>query len=187
MTPADSYSPLPSDASKSPPHLHVAELAPKQNRGNQERTQQEQFTSTSSTVKDFRVGKPSPNNNQSPQSGQPQRANLRMEETLKEKAGFSPHHDRGPSQMHPPSSCNDPVHPAIVRGVTPAAAIGEESEDHADSNKSLPTAKPPGSVSPSRIGSIQSALYETRERRMQKPVSNWSEQQTVADTTKLGI
>ena len=183
MTPAASYSPLPSDASKSPPYLHVAELAPKQNRGNQERTQQEQFTSTSSTVKGFSVGKPSPNNNQSAQSGQPQQANLQMEETLKEKAGFSPHHDHGPSQMHLPSSCNDPVHPAIMGGVTPAAAIGEEHEDHADSNKSLPIAKPPGSVSPGKSGS---ALDEMRERRIQKFASNWSEQQTVADTTKSG-
>ena len=152
--------------------------SPKHNLSNQGGPQQEPITVTTaeSMVKGSTDRKGSPSDQDS-QSGRLQCSNLRLMESLKEKAGFP--HD---SHKHPPPT--KPANP-VSKGVAPAAAVVDE-----DSNKITPTEKPSAlSTTTAATGGgtgVQDVLYATRERRMQRSAPSWSEQKTVGDTGKSG-
>lgn len=149
----------------------VAESTPKLNSGNQDRSQQETNSSTSdsiSTVKDPGRRKIPPDN-QSSESGQLHRTNIRLEESLKEKAGFPLHSHK----HHLPSSQRNNL---ALEGKAPTRSIKS-------SMKSTPSEQPSESAT---LHDSESLLYSTRERRMLKSGSDWSEQQSVADTSKSG-
>ena len=179
MTPRTSPTPQTSDS----PHPHpVTEAVSKHNSGNQEWSQQElAITSTSSTVKGLGHRK-IPSSNRSPRF---QRANLEMDETLKEKARFSPRHSLTPPPLSTPPTCSDPVSLGSLRGAVPSDAL-QSCEDRVDSNKLTFSEKPTVSPSAGSMSSIQSLLYETRERRMQKSAPDLSERSIVVDTCKSG-
>ena len=154
---ADS-TPQNSGASKGPPQPEVAESTPKHNVDNQDSSQQDPITTTSASTSESTV-KGSGHHKVSP-SNQPSRsdASLQLEELLKEKVGF-PLRSQGHSSSAKPE----------------------------DSNKLSPSENLSATVSHSGSGgSVQNVLFATRERRMKKSSSNWSEKQASGGRSKSG-
>ena len=171
---ADS-TPQTNDASKGTPRHEVPESASKHNVDNQDRSQEEAITSTSastseSTVKSTSHHKVSPSPaNQSSRSGPLHSASLQLEESLKEKVGFSLH-------SHRPSPTKPVIHD--LEQVIPRVTSSE------DSNKVSPSKNlsAPAALS----GSVQNVLFTTRETRKKKTSSNWCKEQTSDGGSKSG-
>ena len=158
----------------------VAESAPKHNHSNQERNQQEAITASSShgntsLVKSLSDRKP----HHSPQL---RRDNLQLEETLKEKAGFTAHHQ--PRSIHhspppPPRSRADASGTAERTQMT--AGTREDSNKMTHSN--LPSSlRPLGGA----VGGVRSGLPGSGEQpRMQQ---GWNQKQaaSLSDSSQPG-
>ena len=136
------------------------ESAPKQNIGNQETPQQQ---TALSSVKDSSQPKSEPPSNQSSRSGQVRRQLVQLEESLKEKAGFSlEHHSSQSSSEHSDTALKEEL-PVTIRSN--------------DSTKSAPSEELSG-LTPSSSG--------CKEKGSQELPSDWNQnqQQIVTDGGK---